>query len=58
MVEILNTLGRLSWTKMHDLGPFPWKNPSQRLDLPQDYLATQQTDSQNVKAGAMMFNWH
>ena len=34
----------------------PSKNQSQRLDLPQGYLATQQVESQNDKAEAMILN--
>ena len=35
----------------------PSKNLSQRLDLPQGYLATQQVKSQNDKAEAMILNY-
>ena len=36
----------------------PSKNQSQRLDLPQGYLATQQVESQNDKAKAMILTTH
>ena len=35
----------------------PSKNQSQRLDLPQGYLATQQVESQNDKVEAMILNY-
>ena len=35
----------------------PSKNQSQRLDLPQGYLATQQVESQNDRAEAMILNY-
>ena len=35
----------------------PSKNQSQRLDLPQGYLATKQVESQNDKAEAMILNY-
>ena len=35
----------------------PSKNQSQRLDLPQGYLAIQQVESQNDKAEAMILNY-
>ena len=35
----------------------PSKNQSQRLDLPQGYLVTQQVESQNDKAEAMILNY-
>ena len=35
----------------------PSKNQSQRFDLPQGYLASQQVESQNDKAEAMILNY-
>ena len=35
----------------------PSKKQSQRLDLPQGYLATQQVESQNDKVEAMTLNY-
>ena len=36
----------------------PSKNQSQRFDLPQGYLASQQVESQNDKAEAMILTTH